>query len=175
MVRLDRFTTDYVATEDRICLLARDRDETTVQRIWLTARLLRRLVPALVEGIEHPAPDDVPRERAVQRFAQQAARAAQPRLPAVKVPAEPGGALGEWVARIVHMSRTPQATTLTFKSADSEDAQSAVLVLSPQLQRQWLNILHDQWLRAGWPPDLWPAWMREGAAPPQRSPASPVH
>jgi hypothetical protein len=175
MIHLERFTTEYVAVEDRICLLARGRgDEPTaqpVQRIWLTARLLRQLLPTLLEGLERPRPGRDARGQAIQQFAQQAARATQPVLPAVALPAAAEQA-ASWVACVVHMSRTPQMVHLTFKGPASEEA---LLALAPGLLRQWLNILHDQWSRAGWPGDVWPAWMKTGADAPAPAAGVPVH
>ena len=172
MIRLQRFTTEYVPEEDRICVLGRATDGgAVIQRIWLTARLLRRVVPILLERLEPPRQMETPRGAAIQRFAQQAARAEQPTLPRVTLPATPEASIS-WVAHAVRVRHTAESLTLTFKGPGEEEAQ---LVLVPKLHRQWLNILHDHWVRAGWPLDLWPAWMREGADPVKAQAAGRVY
>lgn len=176
VTRLGRFTTRYVLAEDRICLMGRSRDDDAATHcIWLTARLLRQLVPELLKGLAPEQGVHPLRRAAEQRFAQQAARAAQPPLPAVEAPSSSEAPAIEWVGTVVRLRRTPKTVELILARDAGEEAQAVLLTLTPALQRQWLNVLHDQWRRADWPPDIWPTWMREGAAPLQRGPSAAVH
>lgn len=49
-VRLTTFTTSYVAEEDRIAVDAMTSESETI-RVWLTRRLLKRLLPTLYEKV----------------------------------------------------------------------------------------------------------------------------
>lgn len=176
---LVRFTTRYVASEDRLCLLGRSRDEgeeAVTHCVWLTARLLRQLVPQLLKGLAPMQAADPVRQAAVQGFAQQAARAAQPAVPPVELPPATSSARSlEWLATVVSLRRSPQGVELTLARDAGEDAPAVLLALRPALQRQWLNVLYDQWRRAEWPLDIWPAWMAGGGHPPQRTCSVAVH
>ncbi|MBC7859879.1 MAG: hypothetical protein H7Z39_14125, partial [Burkholderiaceae bacterium] len=78
MSALQRITTEYVGVEDRIRLSGRDDaddagDGRTVV-IWITQRLLQRLLPVLVEWLERQDGATL-RADIARSFAQQAARA----------------------------------------------------------------------------------------------------
>ena len=48
---------------------------------------------------------------------------------------------------------------LTFKGAS--DSAAGQFQLSPRALRQWLSILHDQYVKAGWALGMWPDWIAE--------------
>jgi hypothetical protein len=159
--RLERITTVYVAAEDRLRLTG-ELASTEVQTIWLTQRLLVRLVPLLtqwLEGQHHAArgPDKL-RTELLQTFAQQAARA----NPAAQSPVRASAASPAWLAEAVDVKRGSSALTLTFRNTDSH---SASLTLAPKPLRQWLGIVYDVCVGpAQWPAVPWPVWLHEGAA-----------
>lgn len=147
--------------------------ETVV--IWVTQRLLLRLVPALSQWLERGAvtqggqaqsltehdPDSARRE-VMQHFAQQAARSEyQSEPPVVTADSAPA-----WLAVAVDVSWSAEAMSLTFRSA-AEDRVN--LTLAAQPLRQWMGILHEGWRRAQWPAQIWPTWMFEVASDPGRS------
>ena len=128
--------------------------------LWLTQRLLRRLLPPLLVwlqeqgGAAHAVMGQALYADALQGFAQQAARAQlQPQAP-VQVPE---GSLSCLVER-VDMGRSPEAVRLVFRDAQGV---VAAMVLHPQPLRQWLSILFDAWQQAEWPLEVWPDWLRE--------------
>lgn len=156
MITLERITTVYIEGEDRIRLSGEVATGEVVV-IWLTQRLLQRLLPLLLQLLQG-RPADVLHAEVLQGFAQQAAKAdLQPQVP---VQIRTGSTA--WVAQSVDMTATDQAVILTFRGADS---QAAALTLAAIPLRQWLGILHDMYGKAEWPLAVWPGWIRESALP----------
>ncbi len=158
-------TTEYVAGEDRI-RLAGDLGRELPVVVWLTQRLLRRLLPPMLGWLERQG-GDLPHADLLQGFAQQAARSGMARQEPVRA-ADAGAA---WLAQAVDLTDLGQGGgRLTFRGAHGQEV---ALVLGPQSLRQWLNILYDLFRRARWPMDLWPGWLRE-SAPTAAPPVGPV-
>ena len=156
MSQFHTFTTEYVATEDRIRISGQIEQESPLS-IWLTQRLLQRLLPVLTGWLEQQSPQGVAGEIG-HTFAQQAARTAL-------TPQEPVNASAGESSRLasaIDVSRSAQAVRLTFRD---QDDQSTELALNATQLRQWLNIVHDLYTRAGWPLDSWPDWMRSTPEP----------
>lgn len=153
MTTLTRFTTEFSAEQDRIQLIG--EDGTGGHRVlWLTQRLLNRLVSHLCKGLEQRLPDTAAGE--IRRsFAQQAAAAAL----TPQAPVRPTGQPTEALVHIVNVSNTSATTILTFNGSKGEVL--AQLVLAPTLLHQWLGILHGKYLQAGWPTTVWPNWLEE--------------
>ena len=165
MTPLTRITAEYVAQEDRI-RLSGERAGAEPLTIWVSRRLLNRLLPVLLQWLERsggtlPAVN-LSHAETRQSFALQAARAGlAPQAPVrVKQGAE------SWLAQSVDFASTTSAVRLTFKAADD---QAATLALNSQQLRQWLSILHDLWLKAEWQGEVWPQWVREAAPVTQQS------
>ena len=173
MLALQRMTTDYIAHEDRIRITGACADGGVVV-LWLTQRLLGRLVPPLcrwLEGAAHPGLPASPAQRmgaavaqqAVQGFAQALARAQL--SPQAPVPAE--RAAQQFVVDSVQLTSHAQAVRLVFMPAADVDAAVAavadevILTLSQQLLRQWLGVVHAQCRLAAWPDGVWPAWVQQ--------------
>jgi hypothetical protein len=164
---LQRFTTEYIEREDRIRLTGELAQGDTVV-LWLTQRLLSRLVPHLTAWLSQQlAPASrIPTVQAahqdiVQGFAQQAARAQLAPEPPVRASSARAG----WRVDSVDIAQRDGAVVLTFKG---EDEAHAVLPLAAQPLRQWLGIVFEQCQRGEWPTTVWPAWME--AALPQAAP-----
>jgi hypothetical protein len=156
MPQLQKFTTEYVAPEDRI-RISGQVEQGAPQVIWLTQRLMQRLVPVLTRWIEQQNPQGVSGEVG-HTFAQQAARTAL--APQEPVNASEGGS--SRLAAAIDISRSAQAVRLTFR--DQEDRSTELTLNGTQL-RQWLNIVHDLYAGAGWPLDIWPDWMQSTPDP----------
>lgn len=158
MTELQRITTEYVEAEDRIRLLGEHTSRESVV-IWLTQRLLTRLLPHLVNWLEQQTPVTsihgalAVQAELLQGFAQQAARAQLPE----QAPVQPQVQSASWRALAVDISHTPETLSLTFRC----DAQQATLIVAAQPLRQWLGIVHDQYRMAQWPLDVWPQWLQE--------------
>jgi hypothetical protein len=164
---LQRLTTQYMDVEDRMRITgAASSGEAIV--IWLTQRLLSRLLPHLLKQLQAQtasaaaAPVNAVQTEMVQTFAQQAARAQLPEQAPVQVKPESHS----WLAESIDVttknkpdeSSQDQRIKFVFKGINKE--QASVIMPSTQL-RQWLNILHDQWMLSGWPMSLWPDWVTE--------------
>lgn len=150
---LERVTTEYVATEDRIRLSGATADDQTVV-LWLTRRLLDLLAPRLTEWLERRDATEVMDSELVQGFAQEAAEASLAAQPAVQA-ASPAGA---WLIETVDIHVGADGVMLTFKT---DEGAVANLTLPAQALRQWLGIVRGQYGVGGWPRDIWPAWMGE--------------
>lgn len=169
MTALQRFTTEYIELEDRIRLSGELAEGDTVV-LWLTQRLLNRLVPHLTAWLSRqlaPA-SSIPSVQAayqdiVQGFAQQAARAQL--APEAPVRASSEGSV--WRVDSVDIAQGDDAVVLTLKG---EGEAPATLTLAAQPLRQWLGIVFAQYQRGEWPTTAWPGWME--AAQPQAAPSA---
>lgn len=151
MHQLQKFTTEYIAAEDRIRLSGQIEGNASLV-IWLTQRLLQRLIPVLTEWLENQGPQDLPGE-IVHSFAQQAARTKiTPQEPVAATAAE-----SSWLASAIDIKRGTQAVRLTFRGTTNQNAE---LPLNSTHLRQWLAILHDLYAGAQWPMHVWPDWTR---------------
>lgn len=170
MSTLQRLTTEYVDREDRVRLSGESEAGDTVV-LWLTQRLLNRLLPPLCDWLLEQG-SAASRERSPskldhhaelrQSFAQQAARAGMIPQPPVRPADDQAGSL----VITVNLTARPGLMQLDFLGANDSTGtapQLAGLALPTQNLRQWLNILFDQYHRAGWPLDAWPAWMQDSA------------
>lgn len=155
---LVRFTTEYIETEDRL-RLAGEFEEGASVVVWLTHRLVQRLLPILLQWLEQQY-GDTPRAEVLQSWAQQAARADLLPQPPVAV-AEAGR---ELLGVAVDITPTPDTLNLTFRGAGEESGEGVTLSLTAVLLRQWLNILQDGYRLAEWPLAGWPEWLRESGA-----------
>jgi hypothetical protein len=174
VLKLERWTTQYVELEDRMRLNALS-SQGEVMVLWLTQRLLIRLVPYFCQWLE--AQSDIP--SAVQSvhhgFAQQAAQLSlqQSTEPEVQVPTEAGGVQAPALLVYgVEVSKIEGHITLGFK--DAQGQVHAQLPLPAQALRQWLQILHSQYIAAQWPTTGWPEWLLEHAALTSAAPSGSV-
>lgn len=137
--RLATITLGYSLEQDRVRLDSADADGKTLT-LWLTARLLNRLIPHLIErqsnmqysaqnpsnpiGVEHAA------------FGEQANN----------VQCAPGSP--EILVASVDVSSCEGQLLLVFK--DNTDAQRGVFVMPYNVLRQWNNGLRQCFDQAGW-------------------------
>ena len=142
MTELQRLTTDYVETEDRVRLRgALASGESVV--IWLTRRLMDRLVRHLIgvlaqHGEELPAGPALPADAPVSQ----------------EPPVSAEHAEIQWVAQAVDVSVNPGAMQLSFRDAE----RLSRITLDGRLLRQWLDGLRDLYILAEWPLTPWEGW-----------------
>ena len=154
---LTRITTRYVAAEDRV-RLAGERAGGKHVVIWLTLRLLQRLVPKLLLPLDSASVSTSAGRELILGFAHQKALASHVPVAPVAPPSD----ADSWLAERASISRSPQALSVTFESADDE---TASLTLSPIAVHQWLAILYRAYCSAQWPMDIWPLWLIESLEP----------
>jgi hypothetical protein len=162
MTILQRITTEYIDLEDRVRLTGEAATGATVS-LWLTQRLLGRLVGAILPWI---AEGDDGYQAVKNGFSQAAARAGLQRQPPVPAQSSP------CLVTKVDLRHNAEALTLTFCGAEGLAAE---LTLQRQDMRQWLNILFDIWRAADWPPSVWPDWMNSQDAKPPPAPLLQLH
>jgi len=158
MSAVNRFTTLFDPAEDRIKLLL-ELKTGEVQVLWLTRRLLNRLLPPLLGGLEAaPAVQTVPKPQAqaVQRFNQAAAVGGMQRQKAVTPTRE---APQKQIAMLVTSVdiRAGQSNRILDLKGGKDILQS--LPFSEEALRQWLDVVHSQYRNAGWSEPFWPSWM----------------
>lgn len=158
---MERITTEYIEAEDRIRLAGEAGAKTVV--LWLTQRLLNRLIPHLCQWLDQRV-GATPLTEVRQEFAQQKARAELAPQPPVKADADTQGVL----IHSVDLKTANAGMGLQFKDVDGNVVAS--LQLQPRALRQWLNIVFDQYRKAQWPAEVWPGWME--VARPQAAPGA---
>ncbi len=147
--QLSKITTVYSDQQDRVRLLG-DTDQGTTCEIWLSNRLLNRLVEALMNNTHS---DDFQSD-AVQAFQHEAASAAlEPQAP-VQAQQQPVS----WLAQSIDVNRGNGASSLLFK--DDQDC-TAVIAFSDTELRQWLSIVFQAYQNAQWPLAVWPTWFQQ--------------
>lgn len=164
---LRRVTTEYRAQEDRLCLTG-ERTGGDAVVLWLTQRLLNRLVPHLTAWLER---QEGPGEhaRVILEFQQQAAVGALKPQTLVRPPSDAPGRL----VRSVDLVAGPEAVQLGFKGQEAGEV-LASLLLAPNALRQWLGIVYAQYVRGDWPTTVWPAWLAAGTPAPAAGPSAAV-
>jgi len=177
MINLQRITTAYVDTQDRIRISGEaDNGDTIV--LWLTQRLLSQVISHLLNLIEKQSLDvsgsDATASSLRQGFEQQLAQSEL----AAEAPVQTVETAQSWLVLEVDIALSPEGTlVLVFKResekvTQQEDAGKATLTIEAKQLRQWLGIVHAQWQSAGWPVTLWPTWMDEQTA---SGTAKPLH
>lgn len=154
MTEITRFSLLFDPAEDRMALDMVD-DAGAVTRLWLTQRLCRGLVQAMAPMVGAPGGGE--REDASrQSWAQAAAVEAMAGTP----PVTPGTGATVGLVFEVNLTPSPGQLAITLRFAD----QSRDLTLSPVALRQTLAEMYRLHVAAGWPLDLWPAWIADPAA-----------
>ena len=173
MITLQRITSEYIEPEDRIRLVAiTDAEKTLI--LWLTQRLLIRLIAHFLGWLEKEAPE-VARSSAIgnetksalQEMAQHSAAAKLPEQSAVT--ANSDSAL---LVKEIDIKMSEEVVLLVFKC---DEAWKAELSFTVQQLRQWLGMIHRLWRLAEWPVSIWPDWMDDNQQPDSVDADSSVH
>lgn len=175
---IERVTIRYISTEDRILVAGKLPTGQPVM-LWMTQRLLLRVLPRLfqwleAQGVAADAPSAAPAATtmysdAVQSFAQHAA--VQQLTP--QAPVETPSDTPQHLVDSVVIGRSAVRVHVVFKSA--EQALLAAMLLDAQPLRQWLSIVYRQWRNAQWPMDVWPEWLHVASADVRRDLPEVVH
>lgn len=187
-LRLQRFTTTYDISQDRISLVGQGSDGSPVHTLWLTQRLLRRLLPTLWQWLErHDTPQTdlgtaqapITRASALHEMAQQAACAQLPGE--TEPPVTPGLFSPQWLVCSVQLRASAQGVELLLNNAQDDNAAlpmdyaCAQLAFTAQPLRQWLDILRQLHQQADWPLDQWPQWLTAATGGPQNTGRPVLH
>lgn len=157
LLRILTFTARYDAVEDRLRLDAVDV-QGGKQAIYLTRRLVDRVIPVLVSHLEGKTPDGVPADLAQgmsQSRARQARQSGEP-TPAVVAESE----TPTWLCRTIHIKKAEHGLNVIF----TDDARiDAVMSMVEANLRAVLDILFGLYAKAGWPTEPFPGWMKPEA------------
>ncbi len=166
--RLERVTFDYSATQDR--LLARmQASDGERHAAWLTQRLARRLVKALLSHLDKT----VTAEQAVAATPSVGGGTAGPgpkemllsfRHQAALIKREPSPPVADVDTRDLPLLESIHARLTQHRALLTMDLPVGPAVLSLSHDHAWqlLQILLNIFRKADWPVDAWPAWMRDG-------------
>ncbi len=174
MITLQRITSEYIKSEDRIRLTAISEAEETII-LWITQRLLIRLIAHFLGWLEKEAPE-VARSSAIgnetksalQGMAQQSAAAKLPEQSAVTANSDSAALL----VKEIDIKMSEEVVLLVFKC---DEAWKAELSFTVQQLRQWLGMIHRLWRLAEWPVSIWPDWMDDNQQPDSVDADSSVH
>ncbi len=169
MMELQRITTQYSEEQDRLRLSGEGPEGSLgqTQVLWLTQRLLNRLLPHLTSWLEQQGRQGLHADLLLG-FQQQAALAAlEPQAP-VQAPA----ASSAWLVRSVDIATGDDTVHLGFKEQETSPV-LATVALRTQALRQWLGIVYQQYRAADWPLQAWPGWICE-ETPPKASAGQPA-
>ena len=174
MITLQRVTSEYIESEDRIRLTAISNAEETII-LWITQRLLLRLIAHFLGWLEKEAPEIArssaignEAQSALQGIAQQSAVANLQNQSAVTANSESTTLM----VKEIDIKMSEEAVLLVFKC---DDDQKAELSFTVQQLRQWLGMIHHLWQLAEWPVSIWPDWIDDSQQPDSVDADSSVH
>lgn len=169
--KLRRFTTEYVAPEDRMRILI-EMDNNQVTIMWLTRRLMVRMVPELIKYLDEVV---LTSTSSMEEQATGAPRtAARPRLSNNAQRQRQMYALGQIEQQKPVSPQTPDCVKREelITSLQVQLGHNGVLIgflakqdMVQQLPfaqdglRQWLGVLHSKFRKAVWDDDVWPTWI----------------
>ena len=157
LFQIQTFTGRYDPLEDRLRLDAVDAAGGK-QVIFLTRRLVDRVIPVLVSHLEGKSPEGVPADLA-QGMSQSRARQARQTgdtSPAVVAESE----TPTWLCRTIHVQKAQQGLKVIF----TDDARiNAVMPMVEANLRAVLDIFLELYTKAGWPSEPFPEWMKPEA------------
>jgi len=169
-LRLKKVTLTYSHLEDRIRMDAEEVPGNVVT-FWLTQRLCKELVKSLVvyfNKSDMALTGSSPRSLAtVQGFLHQSA----------KINKKQADAVAPQPSKIVLLDKVQLRTSknVVQMSLSLPGGESAVLALSLEEARQWMDILYQQYLRAEWPLQVWPDWVTAKPGHAEREAAGADH
>ena len=164
-MELQKLTTYYHKHQDRLCIDGQNA-EGEIIRLWLTYRLLRQLIPALLNLVT-PAADTNEKSATLAEWALTNARAKQKPAKAVTPPptsAAPGVGTTSppsWLISAIALKKSPKRAVMVFRISANKAV--ATIAFTPEHLRQWLSIVFRLWNSAGWPTNEWPNWVKDTA------------
>lgn len=165
--KIRRFTTEYVVPEDRMRLLVETEDDA-VRILWLTRRLMVRMVPELVKYLSEVAP-------AIDKQTKgQSGSATAPGLSDNAQRQQQLNALGQMEQQppVTPQAQDTPTQNCLISSLQVRMGRGGVVVsflvdetevqklpFPQEALRQWMGILHLNFRKAQWTDDVWPAWI----------------
>jgi len=157
LFQIQTFTGRYDPLEDRLRLDAVDAAGGK-QVIFLTRRLVDRVIPVLVSHLEGKTPEGVPADLAQGMSQSRARQARQTGDTSPTVVAE--SETPTWLCRTIHVQKARQGLNVIFTDDVSV---SAVMPMVEANLRAVLDIFLELYTKAGWPTEPFPEWMKPEA------------
>lgn len=155
MSELQRITSEYVETEDRIRITG-ELGSNEAEVLWLSQRLMIRLLPHLFAWLEKQSGDGMPID-IVQSFAQEAAKLdLKSEAPVENIHNSTG-----WLVNAVDIRHDLELLSMRLRGAAHQEV---TLTTNTTALRQWLVILQALWTKAEWPASIWPSWITDESA-----------
>lgn len=163
MLKLTKITTEYREFEDRISITGLASDHTIIE-LWASQRILLRLIPIIANWLDETKSAtpkvDHKSKGLLNDFAQHEAKAGMKPEQPVKLEnpilVDSARSSKSWLIQKIDVTYSDQFMELSFKNDEDSVAK---LVLNKLYSRQWLLILHSQWIKSEWPLDIWPLWL----------------
>ena len=152
------FTGRYNPVEDRLRLDAVDADGNK-QSLFMTRRLVDRIIPVMVEHLEGQTPEGMPRDL-VQEMQQDKARQGHAEGGA-EAPVEVAPEFVPWLCRTVHLTKTGPSLSVVFTDDTHIEAH---MPMSAENLRVVLDILKTLYTAAEWSLQAFPDWMQTPAS-----------
>jgi len=167
VITLEKVTTEYIELEDRIRISAIASDDSIIT-LWASRRMLIRLIPPISDWLDETkrtsSQMNETSKQLMNDFAQSNAQAQlKPESPVnpdnyksqIKT-----AVVNSWLIHEIDVKRSDQVMELCFKNGEHSNAR---LVLTKLFARQWLMILHSQWVKSEWPMNIWPEWFTKSS------------
>ena len=172
MYSLKKVTAEFIETEDRIRLSALTADNKTLA-LWLTQRLLSRLITHLAKWLEKN-PTDL-------NIALDSESNPQPEPPGSAKEPDSASLPDQTSVKIKKSDESILITEVDVKFGDngialilkSEKETNAEIAFTLSEARQWVGILHSLWHKAEWPSSLLPQWIGDNS--PQETSTNTIH
>lgn len=169
MFNLEKITTEYNEFEDRIRISALTSTNSIIV-LWASRRMLVMLIPPICDWLDETksasSQMDGESKKLMNDFAQSQAKVElkpeSPVNPRNNETQKTTAHVGSWLIHEIDIKRSDQIMELYFKSAGQIIAK---LVLTKLAARQWLLILHSQWIKSEWLMNVWPEWFTKSSTP----------
>ncbi len=145
-------TMQFDPLEDRLIMDCSDKSKNT-QRLWLTRRLLDRLIPSLTDQLEVNSTNKISKELE-QSFEQEKAEINKTKTESVKLLKNNPS----WLVTSVKVGKNRQEFKLLFIENENYQNKAEFVLAIPNL-RQWLNALFKIYLKANWDTKFFPGWI----------------
>ena len=161
-----KMTVRYDFREDRL-KVAVTSDRGRSFSFWLTARLAQALVDGILKRWSQSQAIGGPTPSSLQAWEQDNALQKQQPSKPVKVKTA-----STQLVETVDIALRGERFYLTFRGSDNLAAR---MPLSVTEMRQWLHVVYGQFVKARWPLQVWPQWIRQGASMPTNQAQPTLH
>lgn len=155
--QIKTFTGRYIPVEDRLRLDAVDVDGNK-QSLFMTRRLVDRIIPVMVEHLEGQTPEGMPSDL-VQEMQQDRARQVHV-AGGFEAPVHVEPECASLLCRTVHLTKTGSSLVVVF--TDDTHIEAKMLMTAENL-RVVLDIFKTLYTCAEWGIEAFPGWIRKKA------------